>query len=50
MFTLTNKRSHLQSEAQAFFNESPPSPWAGTLAGLLAVTSVASAVVMLFTV
>jgi hypothetical protein len=50
MFTLINKRSHMQSEAHPFFNESPPSRWAGTLAGLLAVTIVASAIVMLVTV
>jgi hypothetical protein len=50
MFPLISKRPHTQSEAQAFFNESHPSPWAGTIAGLIAVTSVASTLVMLFTI
>jgi hypothetical protein len=50
MFPLISKRSHTRSEAQAFFNESHPSPWAGTIAGFIAVTSVASTLVMLFTI
>jgi hypothetical protein len=50
MFPHISKRPYSQSEAQAFFNESRPSPWAGTIAGLIALTSVAATVVMLFTV
>jgi hypothetical protein len=50
MFPLINNRSHEQSEAQAFFNESHPTPWPGMIAGLVAATSVASTLVMLFTV
>ena len=50
MFSLSSKPSYNQSEAQAFFNESHATPWAGTIAGLIAATSVASTIVMLFTV
>jgi hypothetical protein len=50
MFPLISKRLDKQSEAQAFFNESHPSPWPATFAGLIAATSVASTIVMLFTV
>ena len=49
MFALISNRSQ-QSEAQAFFRESHPTPWAGLVAGLIATTSVASTIVMLFTV
>jgi hypothetical protein len=48
MFPLINRGS--QSEAQAFLNESRPSPWASTNAGLIALTSVASTIVTLFTI
>jgi hypothetical protein len=49
MFPLISKRSRTP-EAQTFFNESQSSAWPGMVAGLVAVTSVASTIAMLFTV
>ena len=49
MFPLISNRPQ-QSEAQAFFSESPQPLGRDMVAGFVAATSVASTIVMLFTV
>ena len=48
MLALVSKRYHSQSDAEAFFSDRHPFSLPGAVLGLIAVTNVASTVVMLF--
>ena len=48
MLSRISKRSHSPSDAEAFFSDRHPFSLPGAVLGLIAVTNVASTVVMLF--